>query len=636
MMTAIAIDPAKRTAHLLGQSAKLTPGAKALRARLLDAAFRPERVLFLDIETTGLSRHYHSITLVGTIMADEYRSWIAGDDPEELREIVSRAEIMVTFNGKSFDVPFLEAAIPGLGFPKEHVDLRYAVRHTGLSGGQKAIERSLALNNREGVEDIDGAEAVLLWHRYLRGEVDALRKLIRYNRADVEGMRHIADHVRDHFERMDPTMFGLPFAGRPATPAGWARPGAELPCPQHRGSSRFSFSDIFAGTKAESAVVVGIDLTGSEKRPTGYAATRGSAVTTERLTSDDDIVQAVLRDRPDLVSIDSPLSLPRGRTSAFDDDPGRTEFGILRQSERVLKRRGINVYPCLLPSMQRLTSRGIGLAARLRALGFPVIESYPGAAQDIVGIPRKGAGVSFLAQGLRQFGYSGDFEESMPTHDELDAITCSLVGSFFLAGRFEPLGDEHETPLIVPSLLASESRTIVGVSGRIAAGKTTLAEMLRERGFAYARYSQVVDDFIRAKGGALDRETRQAEGWRLHRAEGQRWMGERLLERIGDAPHCVIDGLRFPDDHAFLTERAGGGFTHVHVEATTERRRSRYMDGRVSSEEFERIDSEPVEAGIATLARLASVRVSNEGSFEKLELVANRIASATSVGESLT
>jgi predicted nuclease with RNAse H fold len=45
-----------------------------------------------------------------------------------------------------------------------------------------------------------------------------------------------------------------------------------------------------------------------------------------------------------------------------------------------------------LPSMQGLTRRGMALAVRLRDLGVPVIESYPGAAQDIMGIPRKRSG----------------------------------------------------------------------------------------------------------------------------------------------------------------------------------------------------------------------------------------------------
>jgi predicted nuclease with RNAse H fold len=150
--------------------------------------------------------------------------------------------------------------------------------------------------------------------------------------------------------------------------------------------------------------------------------------------------------------MDSPLCLPLGRTRVTDDDPARHSAGIMRVSERILKRRGINVYPCLLPSMQRLTERGIRLAAELRSRGIPVIECYPGAAQDIMGIPRKGAGEEWLKLGLAEFGVTGPFTSDRLTHDELDAITCSLVGSFYIAGFTEALGGDGEEPMFVPRL----------------------------------------------------------------------------------------------------------------------------------------------------------------------------------------
>jgi predicted nuclease with RNAse H fold len=102
--------------------------------------------------------------------------------------------------------------------------------------------------------------------------------------------------------------------------------------------------------------------------------------------------------------------------------------------------------------MQKLTERGIRLAAALRNQGLQVIECYPGAAQDIMGIPRKGAGEEWLKLGLSEFGVTGPFKNDKLTHDELDAITCSLVGFFHLAGRTEALGGEGEEPMLVPKI----------------------------------------------------------------------------------------------------------------------------------------------------------------------------------------
>jgi predicted nuclease with RNAse H fold len=146
------------------------------------------------------------------------------------------------------------------------------------------------------------------------------------------------------------------------------------------------------------------------------------------------------------------LTLPKGRTTVFNDDPGRKEFGIMRHCERTLKRRGVNVYPCLIDSMQKLTKRGMELAETFRKLGIPVIESYPGAAQDIMKIPRKRASLEYLEKGLANFGIEGEYTRQTVSHDELDAITSALVGLFFWSGRFERLGTIEEDYLIIPDL----------------------------------------------------------------------------------------------------------------------------------------------------------------------------------------
>jgi predicted nuclease with RNAse H fold len=111
---------------------------------------------------------------------------------------------------------------------------------------------------------------------------------------------------------------------------------------------------------------------------------------------------------------------------------------------------GISVFWCLLPSMEMLTRRGMRLADELRKAGCKVIESYPGAAQDILGIPRKKASLEELKWGLSRAGITGDFLTAKITHDEVDAITSALVGLFYLADDFIALGTQAEDYLIVP------------------------------------------------------------------------------------------------------------------------------------------------------------------------------------------
>ena len=325
--------------------------------------------------------------------------------PSHCLSSLRAASALVTFNGTLFDLAFLAKSFPVLSLPKVHADLRFLARRVGLTGGQKAIERKLGIHVRGGIEDLDGAQAVLLWHRYLRGDVGSLRRLIDYNRADVVAMRHILDEVLERLVSSPDFWFATSrFSQHPYSFSGWALPASELPSASRLEKPKNTFQSLFAGTAAEQAIIVGIDLTGSETRPSGWCVLRGAFAETEMVATDEEMIARIIAISPSLVSIDSPLSLPFGRIRVEDDDPGRLEFGIMRRCERELKRRGINVYPCLLPSMQGLTRRGMRLATRLRRLGIPVIESYPGAAQDIMGIPRKGAGEALLKVGLQEFG----------------------------------------------------------------------------------------------------------------------------------------------------------------------------------------------------------------------------------------
>src|SRR5208283_5194729 len=147
------------------------------------------------------------------------------------------------------------------------------------------------------------------------------------------------------------------------------------------------------------------------------------------------------------VSIDSPLGLPGGGNSI---DP---KAGIMRVAEHDLASVGIPAYPSLIDSMENLTLRGIRLRRAIES--FPraprVIESYPGAAQDILSIPRKQRGLELLRAGLRELGLSGPGLDTK-SHDEMDAITAAIVGRFYEAGRFEPMGIPSEAQLIVPKI----------------------------------------------------------------------------------------------------------------------------------------------------------------------------------------
>lgn len=162
------------------------------------------------------------------------------------------------------------------------------------------------------------------------------------------------------------------------------------------------------------------------------------------LHTDDEILAAVQAAAPSVVSIDAPLFLPTGRTSIESREPFH-----LRASDRILQRLGIRFFPVTLGPMRTLTARGMRLRAKLEVEGFRTIEGYPGAGQDLLGIPRKGDGVERLREGLVRSGLSGDIERPETTHDELDAASAAFLGDRYVAGDFVAIGDPAEGWMIL-------------------------------------------------------------------------------------------------------------------------------------------------------------------------------------------
>lgn len=165
--------------------------------------------------------------------------------------------------------------------------------------------------------------------------------------------------------------------------------------------------------------------------------------------SDEEIKHTIRELRPAIVCIDAPLGLPEGR-DCVDPACACAVHGIMREADRVCAAAGYRPFPALLPSMVRLTLRGIVLSRRLLAAGERVVEVYPGMAQDVLGIPRKRSGVDGLRRGLKRAGVRDIPRRRSVSHDELDAATCALVGMLHLQGATETMGPGLPVPLVLP------------------------------------------------------------------------------------------------------------------------------------------------------------------------------------------
>ena len=139
---------------------------------------------FLDIETTGLGGPDDYITTIVLYDGHSLRHYVHDDNLWTFRDDIEPYQLLITYNGKCFDAPFIHHHL-GISLPPAHIDLRYVLASLGYRGGLKGCERQCGIDRGE-LEDLDGYFAVLLWFDYYhRGNPRALETLLAYNALDV-------------------------------------------------------------------------------------------------------------------------------------------------------------------------------------------------------------------------------------------------------------------------------------------------------------------------------------------------------------------------------------------------------------------------------------------------------------------
>lgn len=188
---------------------------------------------------------------------------------------------------------------------------------------------------------------------------------------------------------------------------------------------------------------VGVDLAGSPDRQTGICSLVGTQVKTAIAFHDQEILNFVESAFPEVVSIDAPLALPFGKTL----DSKR----CLRKCDEELLKMGIRFFPINFAGMRQLTERGIWMRKRLEVAGYKVIETYPGAAYELLGLPRpKGRGKRReVRKHLVELFHISGMDEKIGPH-ELDAVTCAIVGRLYIEGKAVAIGDPAEVLMILP------------------------------------------------------------------------------------------------------------------------------------------------------------------------------------------
>lgn len=199
--------------HKLGR----VPLSSLLQARGEMFPADPRRCLFLDTETTGLAGGSGTVAFMVGIgrlqesgLAFNLRQYLISGFAAEgamldaLAREVHDDDCLVTFNGKSYDLPLLVTRCRLLGRldPLQgmaHLDLRHPLRR--LYGKQfadcrlKTLEEQVLGHRRD--NDLPGSEAPKAWLAWLkRREMDTLAEVARHNRGDVLAMAGLCHCLR--------------------------------------------------------------------------------------------------------------------------------------------------------------------------------------------------------------------------------------------------------------------------------------------------------------------------------------------------------------------------------------------------------------------------------------------------------
>lgn len=146
---------------------------------------------YIDIETTGLGDFGDIITTIALYDGKEIKHYINGKNLDEFRDDIMEYKVIVTYNGKTFDVPFIERYL-GINMHHAHLDMRYILKSLGYSGGLKSCEHQLGIVRTGCMQDMDGFFAVLLWHDYKQNRNEkSLETLLSYNIQDVLSLEQL-------------------------------------------------------------------------------------------------------------------------------------------------------------------------------------------------------------------------------------------------------------------------------------------------------------------------------------------------------------------------------------------------------------------------------------------------------------
>jgi dCMP deaminase len=167
---------------------------------------------------------------------------------------------------------------------------------------------------------------------------------------------------------------------------------------------------------------------------------------------------------------------------------------------------------------------------------------------------------------------------------------------------------------------------LIGLTGRNASGKGEVARYLQRKSFYYYSLSDAIRDEVRSRGEEPTRERLIIVGNELRQRYGSNILAERVLAKIEDDKHYVIDSIRNPAE--VETFRTAKNFKLIRIEAPAETRFQRILNRQRESdprtlEEFVALENREAEGddtsqNLVKVELMADQALSNDSTLEKL------------------
>lgn len=165
-----------------------------------------QNMCFFDIETTGLSKKFHNIYLIGLLYYNfDKENWMLtqffadslNEEKDlliEFKETIKQFNIIVSYNGDNFDIPFVKHKMDKYNIEIDEInsfDLYKFIRKNKFimhlpDLKLKTVERFLGINRKD---TLSGKECINIYKNFLlTNRKDLLNQVLQHNYDDLQYM----------------------------------------------------------------------------------------------------------------------------------------------------------------------------------------------------------------------------------------------------------------------------------------------------------------------------------------------------------------------------------------------------------------------------------------------------------------